>query len=59
VLDRADNYSWAIVGEPTGRYLWILTRSPHMSEKTFASLITRVKKMGYDTALIVRPKHAK
>ena len=26
VLDRAEDYSWAIVGEPSGRYLWILTR---------------------------------
>lgn len=28
VLDRADDYSWSIVGEPSGRYLWILAPSP-------------------------------
>ncbi|MFP3693887.1 lipocalin family protein, partial [Burkholderia sp. SIMBA_048] len=27
VLDHADDYAWSIVGEPSGRFLWILTRS--------------------------------
>lgn len=26
VLDHADDYSWAIMGEPSGRYLWSLNR---------------------------------
>ena len=26
ILDHADDYSWSIVGEPSGKYLWILTR---------------------------------
>jgi apolipoprotein D and lipocalin family protein len=25
-LDHADDYTWAVVGEPSGRYLWILAR---------------------------------
>jgi hypothetical protein len=28
VLDHADDYSWSIVGEGSGRYLWLLTRKP-------------------------------
>ena len=27
VLNHADDYSWSIVGEPSGRYLWILSRT--------------------------------
>lgn len=27
VLDHADDYSWSIVGEPSGRYLWLLSRT--------------------------------
>ena len=26
VLDHADDYSWSIVGEGSGRYLWLLSR---------------------------------
>jgi len=59
VLDRADDYSWSIVGEPSGRYLWILTRSPHLSDKQAAKLIARAKALGYDTSLLYRPKQAR
>jgi len=27
VLDHAGDYSWSIVGEPSGRNLWLLSRS--------------------------------
>ena len=32
VLDHADDYSWSIVGDPSGRYLWILSRQPKSAE---------------------------
>ncbi|WP_140984398.1 lipocalin family protein [Asticcacaulis tiandongensis] len=57
VLDRADDYSWSIVGEPRGKYLWILTRDPNPSESTRQGLMTRVKALGYDTALIRPTQH--
>ena len=28
ILDLAEDYSWVIIGEPTGKYLWILARNP-------------------------------
>ncbi|MFZ4542291.1 MAG: lipocalin family protein [Rickettsiales bacterium] len=56
VLDRADDYSWSIVGEPSGRYLWILSRKPVLADKQMGMLITKVKAMGYDTSLIYYPK---
>ena len=54
VLDRGDDYSWSIVGEPSGRYLWILSRKPLLSDKQMSMLITKVKEMGYDTSLILQ-----
>ena len=58
VLDRADDYSWSIVGEPSGRYLWILSRKAVLSDKQVSMLTAKVKAMGYDTSLIYYPKHA-
>jgi apolipoprotein D and lipocalin family protein len=56
VLDHADDYAWSIVGEPTGAYLWILTRDP-VPEATMAeSLIARARSLGYDTSILRRTR---
>ncbi len=57
VLDHADDYSWSIVGEPSGRYLWILTRQPKPDGATRDLLQARVQALGYDTALIRQTAH--
>ena len=57
VLDRADDYSWSIVGEPSGRYLWILTRTAKPDATIRQQLETRVKQLGYDWSLIRITKH--
>lgn len=57
VLDRADDYSWAIVGEPAGRYLWLLSRTPDLSASDQAALYSRAAMMGYDTSYLRLTKH--
>ena len=57
VLDRADDYSWAIVGEPSGRYLWMLTRTAKPDAATRAMLEGRVKALGYDWSLVRLTQH--
>ncbi len=52
VLDHADDYSWAIVGEPSGRYLWLLNRKAKPDRAVLDMMFRRVKDMGYDTAQI-------
>ena len=54
ILDHAEDYSWSIVGESSGRYLWILARSPTPSETEVASLIARAGAIGYDTSMLRR-----
>jgi len=51
VLDHADDYSWSIVGEPSGRYLWVLTREARPDAAKAALLERRVRELGYDWAL--------
>jgi apolipoprotein D and lipocalin family protein len=57
VLDRGEEYDWAIVGEPSGRYLWLLARQPG-AEVTDA-LVKRAGQLGYDTAMIHRTAQAR
>ena len=52
VLDHADDYSWAIVGEGSGRFLWILTREPVPTAARRAELLQRVRGLGYDLSLL-------
>jgi apolipoprotein D and lipocalin family protein len=52
VLDHAADYSWSIVGEPSGRYLWILTRTAQPDATLRAELVSRVAALGYDTSML-------
>ncbi|MEN9717958.1 MAG: hypothetical protein RIQ99_836, partial [Pseudomonadota bacterium] len=56
VLDRADDYSWAIIGEPSGRYLWILAREPNPGAAATDALIARTGALGYDTTMLRRTR---
>ena len=56
VLDRADDYAWAIVGEPSGRYLWLLSREQTPAPEQVAALIARAGALGYDTSMLIRTR---
>jgi apolipoprotein D and lipocalin family protein len=49
VLDRAEDYSWALVGEPEGRYLWIYAREPAISDPLKRDLVAKLQARGYRT----------
>ncbi|WP_184714662.1 lipocalin family protein [Caulobacter sp.] len=51
VLDHADDYSWSIVGEGSGRYLWLLSRTLP-TEADRAALTARAKALGYDVSML-------
>jgi apolipoprotein D and lipocalin family protein len=52
ILDHDDDYRWAIVGHPSGRYLWILHREAVPSASERERLRERVAEMGYDLSLL-------
>jgi apolipoprotein D and lipocalin family protein len=51
-LDR--DYQYAMVGEPSRKYLWILSRRPEMDEATYAALTGRARGLGFDVSRLVR-----
>jgi apolipoprotein D and lipocalin family protein len=53
VIDLDADYRWVIVGEPRGRYLWVLTRAPEIDAATRAALTARVAALGYRTDALV------
>lgn len=52
VLDHADDYSWSIVGEQSGRYLWLLSRDSAPGQARLDMLIGRARQLGYDTSML-------
>lgn len=56
VLDHDDDYRWAIVGEPSGRYLWILNREPVPPQAEVDILVNRARALGYDTSMLLRTR---
>lgn len=57
VLDHGETgadglYDWSIVGETSGRYLWVLTRQAQPDANLRALLERRVKELGYDWSLV-------
>jgi len=58
IIDLASDYSYAVVGEPARKYLWILARSPKMSQETYDGIILRIKEQGYDPSGVMKTEHS-
>jgi apolipoprotein D and lipocalin family protein len=47
VLDRADDYSWMLLGTSGGRYMWVLSNRPKLSADARRQAIARAGSLGY------------
>lgn len=48
IIDLAKDYSYAVVGHPNRKYLWILSRTPKMDDKLYSQIIERAEEKGFD-----------
>lgn len=55
ILDLAEDYSLSLVGEPSGRYLWILSRTPTISDETKNKVLSKLTAIGYDVSALYFP----
>jgi apolipoprotein D and lipocalin family protein len=53
VIDLAGDYSWAVVGHPRRKYLWILARQPHLPADLLEGMLLRIAEQGYDTERLI------
>ena len=47
VLDRADDYSWVLLGTSGGTYMWVLSNRPKLSDELRRQAIARAASLGY------------
>jgi apolipoprotein D and lipocalin family protein len=53
VIDLADDYSWAVVGHPDYRFLFIMSRKPEMDKALYEKIVAKCKAMGYPVENLV------
>ena len=54
IIDLADDYSYAVVGHPNRKYLWILSRTATMNDSTYQAILSRLVEKGFDISKINR-----
>jgi len=52
-LDDKD-YQWAVVSDPSRKYLWILSRTPQMDDELYLKLVDYCKSVELKTDLLVK-----
>jgi len=57
IIDLAPDYSYAVIGHPNRKYLWILSRTTQLDESTYQQIISRLKEQDFITDLLVRTVH--
>lgn len=53
ILELAPDYSYSVVGSSSPKYLWILSRTPHMSAATKDKILRNLRLRGYDTSKLI------
>ena len=55
VIDLDPDYQWAVVGGPSRKYLWILSRTPTMARSKYDAIVARAAQRGYPVDELVLP----
>lgn len=53
VLDLGPDYSHAMIGDPSRKYFWLLSRTPEMDGTLLADLTAKAAAMGFDTSAFI------
>jgi apolipoprotein D and lipocalin family protein len=54
IVGLASDFSWAVVGSPDRKYLWILARTPSLNTARFASAVADAQANGFDVERLMK-----
>lgn len=54
ILALPDDYRYAVIGEPSREYLWVLSRTPQMAEADYQAAVAAAVANGYEASRLVR-----
>jgi apolipoprotein D and lipocalin family protein len=58
ILDLDPDYQTALVGTPDRRYLWMLSRNPHLDETTYQRVVGKAQQLGFPVSDFIRAKRS-
>lgn len=58
IIDLAPDYSYAVVGSPDRKYLWILARTPRLDDTIYQRIIRQTAARGFAVAQLVQTRQA-
>lgn len=53
ILMLGNNYEYALIGEPSREYLWILARTKKLDEKTKKEILIKLPSLGFDESKLI------
>jgi apolipoprotein D and lipocalin family protein len=57
IIDLDKNYSYALVGEPSRKYLWVLSRTKTLTDDVYNDLLKKAESLGFDTGQLLKISH--
>ncbi|WAC09464.1 lipocalin family protein [Dyadobacter pollutisoli] len=57
VIELASDYSYAVVGHPEHKLLFIMSRKKNMNKKLYSEIVARCRERGYDVAKLTSQHH--
>ena len=54
IIDLAPDYRYTVVGHPSKRWVWIMSRTPSLAESTLVEIRGRLADVGYDVTRLRR-----
>lgn len=54
IIDLGENYEYVAVGSPDRKYLWILSRTPQMSDSVYQNVLQTVREKGFEPNNLVK-----
>lgn len=54
IIDLGKDYEYAVVGHPSRKFLWVLSRTPQVDDVLYYDILGRITQQGYDTSKLVK-----
>ncbi|MBS1170219.1 MAG: blc [Burkholderiaceae bacterium] len=56
IIALAPDYSYAVVGEPSREFLWVLSRTPTLPEAVYQQAVRQAAAQGFDVSRLVKTR---
>jgi apolipoprotein D and lipocalin family protein len=58
IIELAPDYSYAVVGDESRKYFWVLAREPQLDHATYGKILASAASQGFDASRVVKTKHS-